>query len=123
MIKEAETHAAEDKKRIEEQEATNYADRVIAMAEQAMTDVRDKASKEQIDAVTSGIEELRKVMAGGTIEVIKATAEVLAQKTYDLGAAAYAAAEAAPAPEAAAVTQSEPEPEPAAEGAGDTSET
>lgn len=84
MVKEAETHAAEDKKRKEEVEVRNNADSLVYQAEKALVEKVQKAA-----------DQLKESLKGTDIEKIKADTEELTKPLYEMSAAAYQEAEGA----------------------------
>ncbi len=89
MVKEAEQHREEDRRRKELIEARNQADAAIYQAEKSLKEVGDKVSEDDRKAVESAIEELKKVMEGDNTEEIKAKTAALAQAAMKLGEALY----------------------------------
>ena len=95
MVKEAETHAAEDKKRKEEVEVRNNADSLVYQAEKAIKDVGEKADKALVEKVQKAADQLKESLKGTDIEKIKADTEELTKPLYEMSAAAYQEAEGA----------------------------
>lgn len=91
MVKEAEAHAAEDKKRKESVEVKNNADSLIYQAEKTIKDLGDKADKAQVEKVQAAVTQLKETLKGGDIDKIKADTEALTKPLYELSAAAYQA--------------------------------
>ena len=89
MVKEAEAHAAEDKKRKEEVEVRNNADSLIYQAEKAVKEMGDKADKGLVEKVQQGIDKLKETVKGDDIEKIKADTEELTKPLYEMTAAVY----------------------------------
>jgi molecular chaperone DnaK len=89
MVKEAEKHREEDRRRKELIEARNQADAAIYQAEKSLKELGDKVSEDDRKAVESAIEELKKVMEGDNTEEIKAKTAALAQVAMKLGEALY----------------------------------
>jgi molecular chaperone DnaK len=77
MMKEAESHADEDKKRREEIEARNRADQAAYAAERMLKDAGDKLSASDRAAVESAMEELKKANAGTDVSAINSALEAL----------------------------------------------
>ncbi len=94
MVKDAETHAAEDRKRKELVEARNHADALIHTTEKTMKEVGDKVAAADRGAVEAAIGELRAALGGEDTEAIKAKTEALAQASMKLGEAMYRASQA-----------------------------
>jgi molecular chaperone DnaK len=97
MVKDAEAHAAEDKKRREIVETKNQADALIHTAERSLTEAGDKVSAEDREAVQSAVQALKEVVGSEDVEQIKAKTEALAQASMKLGEAMYKAQQASDA--------------------------
>jgi molecular chaperone DnaK len=91
MVKDAEAHAADDKKRRELVEAKNQADGLIHTTERSLTEAGDKVAAGEREAVQSAIQALKDVVGGDDTEAIKAKTEALAQLAMKLGEAMYKA--------------------------------
>jgi len=91
MVKDAEAHAAEDKKRRELVEAKNQADGLIHTAERSLAEAGDKVAAGDRDAVQSAIQALKDTLASENVDQIKAKTEALAQVSMKLGEAMYKA--------------------------------
>src|ERR687896_726760 len=72
MVKDAEAHAAEDKKRRELVEARNNADGLIHTTERSLQEAGDKVPAGERDAVQGAIQALRQALSGEDAETIKA---------------------------------------------------
>ena len=105
MVKDAEVHAAEDKKRRELVDAKNQAEALIHSTEKSVAEHGDKVPESDKSAITSAIETLKTALGGEDAEHIKAKTNELAQASMKLGEAMYkaqqASAEGAPAGDAA----------------------
>ncbi len=77
MMREAESHADEDKKRREEIETRNRADQAGYAAERMLKDAGDKLAASDRAAVESAIEELKKASAGTDVAAVNAAMEAL----------------------------------------------
>jgi len=95
MVKDAEAHAADDKKRRELVEARNHADGLIHTTERSLQEAGDKVAVEDRDAVQSAVQALRDVIGGEDAEQIKQKTEALAQVAMKLGEAMYRAQQSA----------------------------
>ena len=105
MVKDAELHASEDKKKREVVDARNHADALIHTTERTIKEAGDKVSGADKAAAEKGIADLRAVLDSGDASVIKAKTEALAQVSMKLGEAMYkagAGGEGAPGGEAEA---------------------
>jgi len=91
MVKDAEAHAADDKKRRELVEAKNQADSLIHTTERSLTEAGDKVPQGEKDAVQNAVQALKDVMGGDDAEQIKSKTEALAQVSMKLGEAMYKA--------------------------------
>ena len=94
MVKEAETHAAEDKAKKEEVEVKNNADNLVYQAEKAVKDFEGKADAAQLEAVKKATETLKASIESGDIEKIKADSEALTAPLYELSSKMYEQAKA-----------------------------
>ena len=77
MMKEAESHADEDRKRKDEIETRNRADQAVYAAERMVKDAGDKLSGSDRTAVESAVEDLKKANAGTDVAAIGAAMEAL----------------------------------------------
>ncbi|WP_406656762.1 molecular chaperone DnaK [Methanolobus sp. ZRKC2] len=89
MVKDAELHAEEDKKRKEDVEVRNAAESLINATEKTLQEAGDIATDEQKSKVQSATEDLKKAMEGDDIEDIKSKTEALQTAMYDISAAMY----------------------------------
>ena len=96
MVKDAESHAEEDKKRRESVEAKNHAESLLDQTEKSMKDYGDKVSDEDRKAIEDAIAELKEAVAAETPdgEVITAKTQALAEASMKLGQAMYEAQQA-----------------------------
>ena len=94
MVKEAETHAAEDKAKKEEVEVKNNADNLVYQAEKAVKDFEGKADAAQLEAVKKATETLKASIESGDIEKIKADSDALTAPLYELSSKMYEQAQA-----------------------------
>ncbi len=94
MVKDAEAHAAEDKKRRATVEARNHADALVHSTEKTLKEHGDKVGAAEKQAIEDAIAEVRKAMEGDDAEAIKAKTEALAQASMKLGEAMYRAQQA-----------------------------
>ncbi|TCS83744.1 molecular chaperone DnaK [Tepidibacillus fermentans] len=94
MVKEAESHAEEDRKRKEEVEIRNQADSMIYQTEKTLKDLEGKIDKAEIDKANEAKEALKKALEGNNIEEIKAANEKLAGIVQQLSVKLYEQAQA-----------------------------
>ena len=95
MVKDAEAHAAEDKKRRELVEAKNQADALIHTTERTLTEAGDKVPEGDRAPVQSAIQALKDVVGTDDVDQIKQKTEALAQVAMKLGEAMYKAQQSA----------------------------
>ncbi len=91
MVKDAEAHASEDKKRREAVEARNHADGLIHSVEKNLGEFGDKIPADQKSQIENDIKALKDMLESGDGEVIKAKTEALTQSSMKLGEAMYKA--------------------------------
>ncbi len=89
MRKEAEEHAADDKKKRDLIEARNTADSSIYGAEKTLTELGDKVPDEIKAEVRAAVDEVRKVKEGEDEPAIRKAVDALSQAVQKVGAAAY----------------------------------
>ena len=95
MVKDAEAHAEEDRKRREEAEVRNQADTLVYQTEKLLADQADSVSEEDKAAVTAKIAEVRKALEGADVEAIKSATEALMAASQEMGQKMYESAAAA----------------------------
>jgi molecular chaperone DnaK len=91
MVKEAEAHAAEDKKTRELAEAKNHGDALIHSTEKAVSEHGSKISDAERTAIENAIASLKSAIKAEEVEDIKAKTNALAQASMKLGEAMYKA--------------------------------
>jgi molecular chaperone DnaK len=91
MVKDAEAHAGDDKKRREAVEAKNQADALIHSTEKAMSEHSDKVDAATKTAIEAALASLKEAVTGDDAEDIKAKTNTLAQASMKLGEAMYKA--------------------------------
>ncbi|CAN7172240.1 molecular chaperone DnaK [Phenylobacterium sp. LjRoot219] len=89
MVKDAESHKADDEKRKAAVEAKNQADAVIHSTEKALSEHGDKVGQAERDAIQNALDDLKGVVDGGDAEVIAAKTQTLIQASMKLGEAMY----------------------------------
>ncbi|MGB8278791.1 MAG: molecular chaperone DnaK [Methylovirgula sp.] len=101
MVKDAEMHAAEDKKRRELVDAKNHGEAMIHSAEKSLAEFGDKVAQADKSAIETAISAVKTALEGDDVETIKAKVDELAQASMKLGEAMYKAQGAAATGEAA----------------------
>jgi molecular chaperone DnaK len=91
MIKDAEAHASEDKKRREAVEAKNQAESLVHQTEKTLAEHGSKLSDADKSAIEAAIAEVKSVVDSGDADAIRAKTEALAQASMKLGEAVYKA--------------------------------
>ncbi len=99
MVKDAELHAEDDKKKRESADVRNQADTLVYSTEKALSEHGDKVDEATKDAISKEVENLKNVMATDDVEAMKKGIEQLSQVAQKLGEAAYAASQAGEAGE------------------------
>ena len=97
MVKDAEAHAAEDKKRRENAETRNRAEQQAYSVEKLLKDNKDKIPADLSSEVSGAVEQLKKALEGEDIEAIKSAQEKLSTTAQKIGEAIYASDQAAQA--------------------------
>ncbi|MBL8966144.1 MAG: Hsp70 family protein, partial [Spirochaetaceae bacterium] len=92
MVKEAEAHAAEDKKERERAEVRNEADGLVYQTEKSLKDYGDKVSAADKASIEAAMADLKKAMEGQDLELMKQKIETLKQASYKLAEEIYKAA-------------------------------
>ncbi len=113
MVKDAEEHASDDKRRKELVEARNHADAVIHSTEKTLVDVGDQVAASDKQTIEAAVAELKTAMAGEDVEAIKAKTSAVSEAAMKLGEALYKNAQAS-----AGGSGDTPEGGPTADGAG-----
>jgi molecular chaperone DnaK len=95
MVKDAELHAAEDKKRRELIDAKNHGESLVHDAEKSLKEYGDKVSEADKSAIEAAVAALKSALTGEDIEAVKARTNDLMQAQMKLGEAMYKAQQAA----------------------------
>ncbi len=91
MVKDAEAHAADDKRRKEVVEAKNHGDALVHSTEKALAEHGDKVSAAEKSAIEAAIADLKSVLEGDDPSAIQAKTQSLTQAAMKLGEAMYKA--------------------------------
>ena len=94
MVKDAEEHAEEDKKRREDAETRNNAETFAYSTEKILSENEDKVPAEVAEDVKSAIADVKTALEGDDVDDIKAKHEVLVEKAQKIGEAVYASQQA-----------------------------
>jgi len=109
MVKDAELHAEEDKRKRQEVEVRNQADSLIYNTERILKENRDKLSETDIKAVEDAIKDTKAAMDSGDVNQIKEKMEILTKASHQLAELMYKQAQA---------QQQHTQPPPSNSGAG-----
>jgi len=90
LVKDAELHAEEDKKKRELIDARNAADALVYSTEKSVKEVGDKIDDETKENVNSAIEKLKAAISGDDLDEIKRLTEELTQASHKLAEIMYA---------------------------------
>lgn len=91
MVKDAESHAEEDKHHKDEIEVRNQTDSLAYSTEQTLADLGDKVPEDLKNEVQGAVDEAKKALDGTDIEAIKAAGEKLQQVGHKLAEVVYSA--------------------------------
>ncbi|MFL6690662.1 MAG: molecular chaperone DnaK [Alphaproteobacteria bacterium] len=91
MVKDAEAHATEDKKRRALVDAKNQADALVHSTEKAVSEHGDKVGQEERTAIENAIASVKEAVKGEDVEAIQQKTQALAQASMKLGEAMYKA--------------------------------
>ncbi len=108
MVRDAEAHAEEDKKRRDLIEAKNHAQSLIHTTEKALAEHGDKVGGDDKSAIETALNDLKGEVEGENIEAINAKTQTLMQASMKLGEAMYKSAQGEPegaAPDAGASSE------------------
>jgi molecular chaperone DnaK len=96
MVKEAEAHAEEDRKRHEEAETRNNADSLVFQTEKLLKEQADKVSAEDRTKIEAALGELKTALAGEDIDAVRQKHEALLTASQEFAQRLYQAAQAQP---------------------------
>ncbi|MBV1700583.1 MAG: molecular chaperone DnaK [Hyphomicrobiales bacterium] len=91
MVKDAELHAADDKKRRELVDARNQGEAMVHSADKSLKEYGDKVSEADKSAIEAAMAHLKTALEGEDVEAIKAKTNDLTQASMKLGEAMYKA--------------------------------
>ena len=89
MVKDAEAHEAEDKKRKELVEERNRADSLVYSVEQTLKDFGDKEPVDVRNDAEEGVKKVKEAMEGDDVDAIKSACDSLTQASYKLSEIVY----------------------------------
>ena len=91
MVKDAESHAEEDKQRKAQVEAKNHAEGLLHSTEKALSEHGSKVGEAERQAIENGIADLKEALKGDDASAIQAKTNALSQASMKLGEAMYKA--------------------------------
>ncbi|TWI70693.1 molecular chaperone DnaK [Desulfobotulus alkaliphilus] len=112
LVKEAEMHADDDKRKRELVEARNTADSMIYQTEKSLKEMGDKVDAGTRSSIEGAVEDLKKAMEGEDLDVIKAKTDALTEASHKLAEAMYQQQAAGAAADAAGAEGTEASPRP-----------
>jgi len=95
MVKEAEQHAEDDKKRREQQEVRNAAENAVYTTEKMLRDYGDKLPDASKTSAQAKIDAVNKALQGTDAEELRRTTDELVREVQNLGASMYQSGQAA----------------------------
>jgi molecular chaperone DnaK len=98
MVKDAEAHAADDKKRRALAEAKNQADALVHTTEKSLQEYGDKVAAADRTAIETALADLKEAAKSDDVDALKAKTQTLAQVSMKLGEAMYQAQQAGTPP-------------------------
>jgi len=102
MVKDAEAHAEEDKKRKAAVEAKNHAEALVHSTEKALSEHGTKVGEAERRAIETALADLKEALKGDDADAITAKMNALAQVSMKLGEAMYKQADGPPGADAEA---------------------
>ena len=112
MVKDAELHAEEDKRKKEEVEVRNQADTLIYNTEKVLKENKDKLSETDVKAVEDAIKDTKAAVESGDVNQIKEKMEILTKASHQLAEVMYKQAQSQQA------QQDQTQPPPPSDGSG-----
>ncbi|MCK9173015.1 MAG: molecular chaperone DnaK [Desulfuromonas thiophila] len=108
MVKDAESHEAEDKKKRALIEARNQADSLVYSTEKSLAEHGDKVDGETKSGIEKALETVKEAIKGEDTDAINKAVEALAQASHKLAEVMYAQAQQNPAGEGGEAPKAEP---------------
>ncbi len=111
MVKEAESHAAEDHKRRQEIELRNQADALVYNTEKTLTEHREKIPVSEVNAVEGTIKDTKEAMESGDTGRIREKMELLTKASHHLAEIMYQQTSAKQKPPSSGGGEAQPRPD------------
>jgi len=93
MVRDAESHADEDRLRKEQAEVRNTADNLVYQTEKLLADQADQLNEDETTSVTEKLESLKKALEGDDTDAVKDATEALMSASQEFGQRLYEAAQ------------------------------
>ncbi len=120
MVKDAEKHAEEDRKKSELIQARNEADQMVYSSEKSLKDLGDKVSADERAKVEAAIKKVREAMSGESTEAISQAKEELMQASHKIAEEMYKQSQQASQAGAAGAKSDDGQAKPGGESGGDS---
>ena len=89
MVRDAEAHADEDRRRKEEAETRNSADTLVYRTEKLIKDEGEKFTGDEKDKVESALKALKEALAGSDVETIRSATDALVSASQSFAQRLY----------------------------------
>src|SRR5206468_12963093 len=89
MVRDAESHAEDDRRRREEAEVRNQADTLVYQTDKILREQGEQFTGEEKDKVEAALKELKDALAGSDIEAMKRATETLMTASQEFGKRLY----------------------------------
>jgi len=89
MVKDAESHTADDKRRRQEVELRNQADTLVYQTEKTLSDHREKIPVNEVNAIEAALKEAKEAIQGGEMNRIREKMELLTKASHHLAEIMY----------------------------------
>ncbi len=96
MVKDAEAHADEDRRKRHEADVRNKADSLVYQTEKSLRELGEQVAEDDRKAIERALEDVKEALKGSDIDDIDRKSEILLQASYKLAEHMYAQAGAAP---------------------------
>jgi molecular chaperone DnaK len=101
MVREAQSHAEEDRKHQEEIETRNRADNLVYSTEKTLRENKDKLPQAEVEATEAALAEARKAMEGSDRDAMEKAAQKLTEASHRLAEVLYQKTAGTPPPDSA----------------------
>ncbi|HMB68060.1 MAG TPA: Hsp70 family protein, partial [bacterium] len=105
MVKDAESHASEDKEKRDQVETRNNADQAVYQTEKQISELGDKLEADAKERLEAAVAKVKEALGGESLSAIKETSEALQKLWHEEAGKMYAKTGGAPGAEGAAGTE------------------